>query len=91
MAIRGAVWVQGQAIDEIANGRSKLDKFFGNTNLMEGAKAYYTANEGKIKLKCPAVLHPSSLQGWDDGGRSCGFEELCVACVVSTKGKGRKL
>ena len=37
---------QGQAIDEIANGRSKLDKFFGNTNLMEGAKAYYTANEG---------------------------------------------
>lgn len=37
---------QGQAIDEIANGRSKLDKFFDNTNLMEGAKAYYTANEG---------------------------------------------
>lgn len=42
---------QGQAIDEIANKRSGLDKFFNNTNLIDGAKAYYSANKGNEVLQ----------------------------------------
>lgn len=42
---------QGQAIDEIAQKDSWQNKIFGKTNLVDGAKAYYSANAGNKILQ----------------------------------------
>ena len=42
---------QGQAIDEIAKSESWMNKIFGKTNLVDGARAYYSANAGNQILQ----------------------------------------